>query len=127
MTARLDPYKGKVIEGGTIRLRCKGKGHPRPRLAWEKDGAVLESDDRVYLTHGELVIRNAVLDDSGVYTCVVSNGREEARATTTVQVTMPRESRSTHTAYIHVLSFNSASHAAHTAASVGVWYVVLQC
>ncbi|XP_041353663.1 papilin-like isoform X2 [Gigantopelta aegis] len=90
VTAKLDPYKGKVIEGGTIRLRCKGKGHPRPRLQWEKDGKVLENSDRVYLTHGELVIRSAVLDDSGVYTCVVSNQREEARAVTTVQVTMPQ-------------------------------------
>ncbi|XP_048259425.1 papilin-like [Haliotis rufescens] len=90
--AKLDPYKGKVMEGGTVRLRCTGSGYPRPTIHWERDGKELTSDNKISISGRELVIRSATIDDSGIYTCVVKNSREEASAVTIVQVVMQQNS-----------------------------------
>lgn len=79
------------MEGGTVRLRCTGSGYPRPTIHWERDGKELTSDNKISISGRELVIRSATIDDSGIYTCVVKNSREEASAVTIVQVVMQRK------------------------------------
>ena len=44
----------EVVEGRTVKFRCKIRGYPQPRVLWYKDGKRIFSGDN-YLT-GELQV-----------------------------------------------------------------------
>ncbi|KXJ23085.1 Hemicentin-2 [Exaiptasia diaphana] len=67
-----------VSIGNPIRMDCSASGYPRPTVKWYKNGRSY----KVHSVHGSvffgpyqyvLRLTNAVLEDSGVYTCNVSN------------------------------------------------------
>ena len=89
MRARIQHHRGKVREGDTIQLQCRATGYPKPTTSWMKDGKALETGDRVRIYGNKLVVTRASIDDSGIYTCRAGNGRQQAKDTTTVQVSIP--------------------------------------
>ena len=87
LVARIENDNGRVIEGGRITLRCEGRGYPMPTLTWEKMGRPLATGGNVYISSdGRLVIREATLDDTGTYSCIVANSEEKIETSTSVQV-----------------------------------------
>ncbi|KAG7478043.1 hypothetical protein MATL_G00076210 [Megalops atlanticus] len=78
-----------VVVGETVALQCKALGSPPPRITWLKGEEPLKVTERHHFTPGNqlLVIRGAVLEDAGRYTCVMSNtlGTERAHSLLTVQ------------------------------------------
>ena len=68
----------------TVSLTCPTKGSPPPRISWRKDGEELASGDRFVIDDkGTLTIPQAVLKDTGNYTCSAQNeaGVEEVTST----------------------------------------------
>ncbi|XP_050953349.1 neural cell adhesion molecule L1.2 isoform X1 [Labeo rohita] len=66
-----------VAEGQTIELACETFGSPRPNVTWEGEtwGALVANPRMSQLLDGSLQISNASLNDSGQYTCTVSNSK----------------------------------------------------
>ncbi|XP_061490015.1 hemicentin-1 isoform X5 [Rhineura floridana] len=64
-----------VAENSRIVLPCVADGMPTPSMNWKKDGTLLMSMVRKYMAmpYGDLIVDNAVPEDSGSYTCVASN------------------------------------------------------
>jgi hypothetical protein len=65
-------------EGETLYLTCDGKGYPTPTIRWEKSSVELFSSGRMTVNNENLRITNVSLDDTGLYTCIVTNGEEKA-------------------------------------------------
>lgn len=70
----------KVNESGTISLRCKFSGDPKPTLKWFKDGERVYPYDRCQIIEHpdgsvELRIDNCNRMEGGGYRCVVSRRR----------------------------------------------------
>ena len=58
----------------TVSLTCPTKGSPPPKITWKKDGHELASADRFVIDNdGTLTISQAVLNDTGNYTCSAQN------------------------------------------------------
>ncbi|XP_010871191.2 WAP, Kazal, immunoglobulin, Kunitz and NTR domain-containing protein [Esox lucius] len=77
-----NPGHQSVYVGGTVNFHCDVMGAPRPDVTWEKQSGRRESlvmrPDRMYgnvvITNiGQLVVYNAQVWDTGVYTCVARN------------------------------------------------------
>ncbi|XP_039507782.1 neural cell adhesion molecule L1.2 isoform X2 [Pimephales promelas] len=66
-----------VAEGQTIDLACETFGSPRPNVTWEGEswGSLIANPRMNPLSDGSLQISNASLNDSGLYTCTVSNSK----------------------------------------------------
>ncbi|KAK9507869.1 hypothetical protein O3M35_007639 [Rhynocoris fuscipes] len=83
------------LSGGTCILLCEGQAFPMPTFRWYKfvDGTskkqpVLMSD-RVKQVSGTLIIREAKVEDSGKYLCVVNNSVGGESVETVLTVTAP--------------------------------------
>ncbi|KAI8779431.1 hemicentin-1, partial [Biomphalaria glabrata] len=66
----------KVIANSTVSLSCPATGVPPPKIVWQKDGQVIESQPGVVEVRGngtELVLVQAQVSDSGRYRCLASN------------------------------------------------------
>ena len=58
----------------TISLTCPTEGSPSPKITWKKDGEELASGDRYDIDNeGTLTISQAILKDTGNYTCSAEN------------------------------------------------------
>ena len=58
----------------TVSLTCPTKGSPPPKITWKKDGDELASAGRFVIDNdGTLTISQAVLNDTGNYTCSAQN------------------------------------------------------
>lgn len=76
--------------GSSVRLNCRATGVPEPRVTWYKNSQPLSlsanrengGSERRYSLH----LTNLVRNDSGEYTCVVSNPLGSIRWTYTVEV-----------------------------------------
>lgn len=63
-----------VDEQGEARLDCLFHGFPMPTITWKRDGKDLTKNIRYKISDdGLLRITNAVVDDTGKYTCYVSS------------------------------------------------------
>ncbi|XP_033644361.1 neurofascin-like isoform X2 [Asterias rubens] len=85
-----------TVEQKSIELVCAGQGSPKPVVSWIFKGEKLETggkydiveDGNSALTSSTLLVTGAVVDDSGEYTCSVSNGFGEVPAYSRVTVRM---------------------------------------
>ncbi|XP_039283577.1 Down syndrome cell adhesion molecule-like protein Dscam2 isoform X42 [Nilaparvata lugens] len=79
----------------TFALLCTAQGHPIPFFRWYKflDGSsrkqAVVMDDRVKQVSGTLIIREAKVEDSGKYLCVVNNSVGGESVETVLTVTAP--------------------------------------
>uniref|UniRef100_A0A8C1H8Z1 Neural cell adhesion molecule L1 n=1 Tax=Cyprinus carpio carpio TaxID=630221 RepID=A0A8C1H8Z1_CYPCA len=66
-----------VAEGQTTEMACETFGSPQPNVTWEGEtwGALVANPRMSQLPDGSLQISNASLNDSGQYTCTVSNSK----------------------------------------------------
>ncbi|XP_060132638.1 hemicentin-1 isoform X1 [Zootoca vivipara] len=64
-----------VAENAQVVLSCVADGMPTPSMNWKKEGQLLMSMVGKYtaLSYGDLIVDNAVPEDSGSYTCIASN------------------------------------------------------
>ncbi|CAG0915669.1 unnamed protein product [Notodromas monacha] len=61
--------------GETLKLPCPVDGEPYPMFEWFKDGeSLIMADDRIRATKNGLRIKEAEVDDSGIYECKAVNG-----------------------------------------------------
>ncbi|XP_028995100.1 fibroblast growth factor receptor-like 1 [Betta splendens] len=74
--------------GSSVRLKCMASGSPRPDIAWLKDDAPLTERDVGRGRHNRwtLSLKNLSPEQSGRYTCRVSNRAGEINATYKVEV-----------------------------------------
>ncbi|XP_014213491.1 fibroblast growth factor receptor homolog 1-like [Copidosoma floridanum] len=60
--------------GTSLRLRCQVTGNPQPNITWYKNGAEpRRSSGTVEMKKYNLKLEDAVMEDSGNYTCVLCN------------------------------------------------------
>ncbi|XP_076124804.1 leucine-rich repeats and immunoglobulin-like domains protein 1 [Alosa pseudoharengus] len=94
-TPRLDEdmEDRSVVVGDTVALQCKALGSPPPSITWLRGDEPLRPSERHHFTAGNqlLVIRQAVPDDAGRYTCRMSNmlGTERAHCQLSVRPQAP--------------------------------------
>ncbi|XP_034244896.1 lachesin [Thrips palmi] len=70
-------------EGGNLKLRCRARGYPPPRIVWKREdgGEIVVRNDstgsktRKHAVEGEdLVLHKVTRSEMGVYVCIASNG-----------------------------------------------------
>ncbi|XP_042237779.1 Down syndrome cell adhesion molecule-like protein Dscam2 isoform X18 [Homarus americanus] len=81
-------------QGSSFALPCKAQGFPVPEFRWFKFSengrkASVELGERVKQVGGTLIIREAKVDDSGKYLCVVNNSVGGESVETVLTVTAP--------------------------------------
>lgn len=91
----------EVIEGQSVKFRCKVKGYPQPRINWYKDGVLLKGSkscriekfgNRDYI----LTIDWATMDDDAEYMVVAKNVAGEVKSTAQVIVEPYNETHPLH-------------------------------
>ncbi|XP_069494743.1 papilin isoform X2 [Ambystoma mexicanum] len=65
----------EVDRGQSISLLCKVAIFPAVNTEWKKDGQLVSSTRHVHQSDNSLVINHVNADDSGTYTCTVSDGQ----------------------------------------------------
>nr|XP_041631628.1 Down syndrome cell adhesion molecule-like protein Dscam2 isoform X24 [Drosophila kikkawai] len=79
----------------SLNLFCKAQGYPMPAFRWYKfiEGTTRKQavvlNDRVKQVSGTLIIKDAVVEDSGKYLCVVNNSVGGESVETVLTVTAP--------------------------------------
>lgn len=71
-----------AMRGKKLEMYCIYGGTPLPQTVWMKNGQPIHWSDRITQGHygKSLVIRHVAFDDTGVYTCDVSNGVGNAQS-----------------------------------------------
>lgn len=73
--------------GSSVRLKCVASGHPRPDIMWMKDDqALARPEASEHRKKWTLSLKNLRPEDSGKYTCRVSNRVGAINATYKVDV-----------------------------------------
>ncbi|XP_023559876.1 hemicentin-1 [Octodon degus] len=77
-----------VNENSQAVLPCVAEGIPTPAINWKKNNVPLTNLLGKYTAqpHGGLILENAVLEDSGLYTCVANNAAGEDSRTISLTV-----------------------------------------
>ncbi|XP_050974920.1 WAP, Kazal, immunoglobulin, Kunitz and NTR domain-containing protein isoform X1 [Labeo rohita] len=84
-----NPQHQVIYLGGTASFHCDVIGHPKPDVTWEKQSEGQERiamrPDRMYgnvvITNiGQLVVYNAQVWDTGIYSCIARNAAGSLRA-----------------------------------------------
>ncbi|XP_025152781.1 Down syndrome cell adhesion molecule-like protein Dscam2 isoform X31 [Harpegnathos saltator] len=96
--ALMGDVKGVWLEKATaasVVLACPAQGYPVPSFRWYKyiEGTTrrqpIQLDDRVRQVSGTLIIREARVEDSGKYLCIVNNSVGGESVETVLTVTAP--------------------------------------
>uniref|UniRef100_A0A183HIW6 Muscle M-line assembly protein unc-89 n=1 Tax=Onchocerca flexuosa TaxID=387005 RepID=A0A183HIW6_9BILA len=94
-TQQLSEITIKEVETAELAVTVTGK--PAPEVSWSKDGVPVNIDNVHYVTkqdesgHHILVIKQAKLEDAGVYSCKASNKVGEAESKTLFAVEQENE------------------------------------
>ncbi|KAL1432471.1 hypothetical protein MTO96_013227 [Rhipicephalus appendiculatus] len=83
-----------VMTDDVLKLDVEVQGTPAPDVKWYKDGQAVVEDDRVKITHPAedkhaLIIEHAKVEDSGNYSCVISNTMGTQTGFSAVSVNAP--------------------------------------
>ncbi|XP_056237072.1 uncharacterized protein si:dkeyp-97a10.3 isoform X1 [Seriola aureovittata] len=62
-----------AVEGRNVSLSCTWTAGTETTVEWGKGGTAITADSRITISDGSLVINPARRDDTGEYTCIVSN------------------------------------------------------
>ena len=65
-----------MSQGKILTLKCEiTAGHPAPSISWEKNGNVLSSNSKIYISpdRTQLQIFSIQISDAGSYKCVADN------------------------------------------------------
>ncbi|XP_057326095.1 cell adhesion molecule Dscam2 isoform X34 [Microplitis mediator] len=90
-----DSQAFRVLLGGAMTLLCPAQGFPVPSYRWYKfiDGTTrrqpVQLNERVRQVSGTLIIREARVEDSGKYLCIVNNSVGGESVETVLTVTAP--------------------------------------
>ncbi|XP_043064036.1 Down syndrome cell adhesion molecule-like protein Dscam2 isoform X40 [Drosophila ficusphila] len=89
-------YKPNIVEStASTAILCPAQGYPAPSFRWYKfiEGTTRKQavvlSDRVKQVSGTLIIKDAVVEDSGKYLCVVNNSVGGESVETVLTVTAP--------------------------------------
>uniref|UniRef100_A0A8C1GPV6 Contactin-5 n=1 Tax=Cyprinus carpio TaxID=7962 RepID=A0A8C1GPV6_CYPCA len=63
----------QLDSGEQLRWECRATGKPRPTYRWLRNGEPLNSQSRVEMVNGELIIHRLQQTDSGMYQCIAEN------------------------------------------------------
>ncbi|XP_020284785.1 Down syndrome cell adhesion molecule-like protein Dscam2 isoform X14 [Pseudomyrmex gracilis] len=92
----IDDIRGfRMIKGGSVTLLCPAQGFPVPFQKWYKfiEGTSrrqpVQLNERVRQVSGTLIIREARVEDSGKYLCIVNNSVGGESVETVLTVTAP--------------------------------------
>lgn len=74
--------------GSSVRLKCMASGNPRPEIVWLKDDRLLTEREvgQGRQKRWTLTLRSLTPEQSGKYTCRVSNQAGEINATYYIEV-----------------------------------------
>ncbi|XP_067366645.1 uncharacterized protein si:dkeyp-97a10.3 isoform X2 [Channa argus] len=75
-----------ATEGRNLSLSCKWNTGTQVTVQWGKDGAAVIASSRITISGGSLLINPANRNDSGMYTCTVSNPVSAQTATQSITV-----------------------------------------
>ncbi|XP_076821519.1 myosin light chain kinase, smooth muscle-like isoform X3 [Clavelina lepadiformis] len=80
-----------VKEGKDIFLKCQIQGTPQPKITWLLDGEELTDAEVKYTEDGsaELLLRESVPEDEGVYTCIAENPLKRVMSSCKVTIEGP--------------------------------------
>ncbi|XP_073812144.1 Down syndrome cell adhesion molecule 1 isoform X18 [Musca autumnalis] len=84
-----------IKQTSSVSILCPAQGYPAPNFRWYKfiEGTTRKQavvlNDRVKQVSGTLIIKDAVVDDSGKYLCVVNNSVGGESVETVLTVTAP--------------------------------------
>ncbi|XP_063792751.1 hemicentin-2 [Pseudophryne corroboree] len=86
-----EPHDVSVTLHGTFTLICEATGFPPPAVTWYRDNTPLTQQETVHVQSGGRVLKvvNAQVEDSGIYTCLVTNAAGEAKKNFIVDVLVP--------------------------------------
>ncbi|XP_072390118.1 basement membrane-specific heparan sulfate proteoglycan core protein isoform X27 [Diabrotica undecimpunctata] len=84
-TASVSTEKITLNQGGSTDIQCTATGVPPPSVKWTKLGGDLGNNVQQF--GSTLNIRNAAIEDRGVYVCVSTNAHGIAQASVVVEVT----------------------------------------
>ncbi|XP_060864212.1 cell adhesion molecule Dscam2 isoform X28 [Metopolophium dirhodum] len=88
-----ESFKSRLLQ--SVDMLCPAQGYPVPAYRWYKfiEGSnkkqAVTLDDRIKQVSGTLIIREAKVDDSGKYLCVVNNSVGGESVETVLTVTAP--------------------------------------
>ncbi|XP_048455168.1 myosin light chain kinase, smooth muscle [Rhincodon typus] len=89
------PQSQTVLEGEEVTFRCKITGNPKPEVKWTKNGVLLKGTGglEMYEKDGiqHLCISCVNMEDSGSYSCTVTNRRGQISRNWTLSVTGSKE------------------------------------
>ncbi|NXU13793.1 PPN protein, partial [Pardalotus punctatus] len=77
---KMDKSEPTVVEpnvGERVRLPCTVEASPALTIEWHKDGHPLSSPRHRQQSDGALVISRVSSEDTGFFTCIASNGRDQ--------------------------------------------------
>uniref|UniRef100_A0A9J8ABJ7 Contactin-5 n=1 Tax=Cyprinus carpio carpio TaxID=630221 RepID=A0A9J8ABJ7_CYPCA len=63
----------QLDSGEQLHWECRATGKPRPTYRWLRNGEPLNSQSRVEMVNGELIIHRLQQADSGMYQCIAEN------------------------------------------------------
>lgn len=79
----ISTFKDSVVSpGASVELGCSAKGKPRPSMSWMRDGEPISTSDKIRIesdvvtggkVRSKVRIKNILVEDSGVFQCIVEN------------------------------------------------------
>lgn len=66
--------KLETLEGSTVHIHCPATGNPVPKIEWKTSGGLISTSRRLRIVNNTLVLFDGTWSDSGIYSCIATNG-----------------------------------------------------